>query len=98
MAPEAAGITLEKYAEMEKRNPETGNLLAGEKRRWGKVSKITVASTASQELPTLEDVDPAAGVEESVWNVSPLLYAGVGAMGVLLGGWLWRRKVCRSGR
>ena len=40
------------------------NLLAREKGRWGKVSKITVTSTASQELPTLEDVNAAAGLEE----------------------------------
>ena len=97
-APGGAGIALEKYAEMEKRNPETVNLLAGEKGRWEKLSKITVTSTASQELPKLEDVDTAAGVEEPVWNLSPWLVAGVGAAGVLLGGWFWRRKVCRSGR
>lgn len=98
LAPEGAGIALQKYAEMEKRNPETVSCLAAEKERWEKLSKITVASTPSQEIPKLEDVDTAAGAEESVWNLSPWLYAGVGTAGVLLGGWFWRRRVCRSGR
>ena len=93
-----AEIALQKYTEMEKRVPETVNLLAGEKERWEKLSKITVASTPSQEIPKLEDVDTAAGAEESVWNVSPWLYAGVGTAGILMGAWFWRRKVCRSGR
>ncbi|NCZ53905.1 MAG: hypothetical protein EBY81_08430, partial [Verrucomicrobia bacterium] len=78
VAPAGAEIALQKYTEMEKRIPETVNLLAGEKERWEKLSKITVASTPSQEIPKLEDVDTAAGVEESVWNISPWLYAGVG--------------------
>ncbi len=98
VAPAGAEIALQKYTEMEKRIPETVNLLAGEKERWEKLSKITVASTPSQEIPKLEDVDTAAGVEESVWNVSPWLYAGVGTAGILMGGWFWRRRVCRSGR
>lgn len=98
VAPEGAGIALKKYTEMEKRIPETVNLLAGEKERWEKLSKITVASTPSQEIPKLEDVDTAAGVEESVWNVSPWLYAGLGTAGILLGGWFLRRRVCRSER
>ena len=98
VVPEEAGIALQKYAEMEKRIPETAVLLAEEKERWVKLSKITVASTPSQEIPKLEDVDTAAGVEESVWNVSPWLYAGVGTAGILMGGWFWRRRVCRSGR
>jgi len=98
VAPAGAGIALQKYTEMEKRIPETVNLLAGEKERWEKLSKITAASTPSQEIPKLEDVDTAAGVEESVWNVSPWLYAGVGTAGILMGGWFWRRRVCRSGR
>jgi hypothetical protein len=98
VAPEGAGIALQKYTEMEKRIPETVNLLAGEKERWEKLSKITVASTPSQEIPKLEDVETAAGVEESVWNVSPWLYAGVGTAGILMGGWFWRRQVCRSER
>jgi hypothetical protein len=93
-----AEIALQKYTEMEKRVPETVNLLAGEKERWEKLSKITVASTPSQEIPKLEDVDTAAGAEESVWNVSPWLYAGVGTAGILMGAWFWRRRVCRSGR
>ena len=97
-ASEGAGMALEKYAEMEKRVPETAVLLAGEKERWEKLSKITVASTPSQEIPQLEEVDTAAGVEESGWNVSPWLYAGVGTAGILMGGWFWRRRVCRSGR
>jgi hypothetical protein len=98
VAPAGAEIALQKYTEMEKRVPETVNLLAGEKERWEKLSKITVASTPSQEIPKLEDVDTAAGVEESVWNMSPWLYAGVGTAGILMGGWFWRRRVCRSGR
>jgi hypothetical protein len=98
VAPAGAEIALQKYTEMEKRIPETVNLLAGEKERWEKLSKITVASTPSQEIPKLEDVDTAAGVEESVWNVSPWLYAGVGTAGICMGGWFWRRRVCRSGR
>ena len=93
-----AEIALQKYTEMEKRVPETVNLLAGEKERWEKLSKITVASTPSQEIPKLEDVDTAAGAEESVWNVSPWLYAGVGTAGILMGAWFLRRRVCRSGR
>lgn len=98
VAPAGAEIALQKYAEMERRVPETVNLLAGEKERWEKLSKITVASTPSQEIPKLEDVDTAAGVEESVWNMSTWLYAGVGTAGILMGGWFWRRRVCRSGR
>ena len=98
VAPAGAEIALQKYTEMEKRIPETVNLLAGEKERWEKLSKITVASTPSQEIPKLEDVDTAAGVEESVWNVSPWVYAGVGTAGILMGRWFWRRRVCRSGR
>jgi len=98
VAPAGAEIALQKYTEMEKRIPETVNLLAGEKERWEKLSKITVASTPSQEIPKLEDVDTAAGVEESVWNMSPWLYAGVGTAGTLMGAWFWRRRVCRSGR
>jgi len=98
VAPAGAEIALQKYTEMEKRIPETVNLLAGEKERWEKLSKITVASTPSQEIPKLEDVDTAAGVEESVWNMSPWLYAGVGTAGILMGAWFWRRRVCRSGR
>ena len=98
VAPAGAEIALQKYTEMEKRIPETVNLLAGEKERWEKLSKITVASTPSQEIPKLEDVDTAAGVEESVWNMSPWLYAGVGTAGILMGRWFWRRRVCRSGR
>jgi len=97
VAPAGAEIALQKYTEMEKRIPETVNLLAGEKERWEKLSKITVASTPSQEIPKLEDVDTAAGVEESVWNMSPWLYAGVGTAGILMGAWFWRRRVCRSG-
>ena len=98
VAPAGAEIALQKYTEMEKRIPETVNLLAGEKERWEKLSKITVASTPSQEIPKLEDVDTAAGVEESAWNMSPWLYAIVGTAGILIGGWFWRRKVCRSAR
>ncbi|NDH86032.1 hypothetical protein EBY67_03130, partial [bacterium] len=96
VAPAGAEIALQKYTEMEKRIPETVNLLAGEKERWEKLSKITVASTPSQEIPQLEEVDTAAGVEESVWNMSPWLYAGVGTAGILMGAWFWRRRVCRS--
>ncbi|NDI16976.1 MAG: hypothetical protein EBY83_03265 [Verrucomicrobia bacterium] len=98
VAPAGAEIALQKYTEMEKRVPETAVLLAGEKERWEKLSKITVASTPSQEIPQLEEVDTAAGVEESGWNMSPWLYAGVGTAGILMGAWFWRRRVCRSGR
>jgi hypothetical protein len=92
---EQAGSALEKYAEMEKRNPETVNLLAGEKGRWEKLSQLTVASTGSPKIPALEDVDTAAGVEEPVANFSPWLYAGLGVAGVFMGGWFWRARVGR---
>ena len=93
---EQAGMALEKYAEMEKRNPETVNLLAEEKGRWEKLSQLTVAAKGSPEIPALEDVDTAAGVEEPMANISPWLYAGAGVAGVFMGGWFWRTRVGRS--
>ncbi len=90
-SPEQIQAVLQAYADLEKKVPESATLLAESRAQWEKRSEKTVASASS--LPTLEDVETAAGVEEPVSHLREWLFAGAALIVAGLLGWVWRRKV-----
>lgn len=92
---EEAEAALRLYAEKSQTIPEAAALLTGPKASWERFSVAPAAATASIVLPELEDVETAAGVEESesatgypVWFVWG---AAVGTLVLISLGWIWSR-------
>jgi len=92
---EEAEAALRLYAEKTRNLPEAGVLLAEAKASWEKFAGAPATVTASSPLPELEDVETAAGVEESAvesgypaWFVWSTVFA---TLALVVLGWMWSR-------
>lgn len=86
---------LRMYTEKAKSTPEAAALIAEAKASWEKFAATTPPTIADAALPQLEEVETAAGVEETL--VEPgypawFLWAAVSGFLLLIGlGWIWSR-------
>ena len=93
ISPEEAKAALRQYADLEKKEPGVIALLAQSKGIWEKLAATTVAATPAAELPKLEEVETAAGMEEPAFQVWPWLVGGLGGLAVFAWiGWSWFRR------
>lgn len=90
---EEVQAALQRYAELENRDPSATALLAESKGAWQKMAAPAVATAAGKELTQLDEVDRAAGVEEPAFTVWPWLLGGLGGMALFVWlGWAWLRR------
>ena len=93
LTPEEAKAALRRYADLEKKEPEVIALLAESKGMWEKLAATTVAATPAAELPKLEEVETAAGVEEPAVSPWPWVLGGLGGLALFIWiGWAWFRR------
>jgi len=91
---EEAEAALRLYAEKSQTIPEAAALLTQAKASWEKFSAAPAATTASIALPELEDVETAAGEEDSESSGYPGWFGWSTMMGVftlVALTWLWSR-------
>jgi len=93
ISPEEAKEALKKYGDLEKKEPGAIASLAESKGTWEKLAATTIAAAPAKELPQLEEVDTAAGVEEPAFNLWPWLAGGVSGLALFAWiGWAWFRR------
>jgi len=93
ITPEEAKIALKQYADLEKKEPGVIPLLTESKGAWEKLAGTAVAAAPTGDLPKLEEVETAAGVEESAFSPWPGGLGGLGGLALFVWiGWAWFRR------
>ena len=93
MTPEEAKAALKQYVDLEKKEPAVAPLLTESKEVWERLAGTAVAAAPTAGLPKLEEVETAAGVEESAFSPWPWMLGGLGGLALFVWiGWAWFRR------